>query len=242
MITNRHALAVLLGVGSILTAQAQAPAPGTATTPSPNAASSAHQRSTTGQDLGEARAADDSNPSAASSSHQRSVANAEGTGEKMAANGGGLDPGSFVKKAAQGGMTEVALSKAAATQSQDAKIRKFASRMVADHTRASEELASVAKGKGLTVPASLDAEHQAVVQRISSKSGSEFDSAYSKQMMSDHEKTVALFEGATKSNDPEVAAFAKKTLPTLKEHKHMAGELPGAMRAASSDDPAPRRN
>jgi putative membrane protein len=239
MIKNRIALAALLGVGVILTAHAQAPAPANPT-PDPNAASSPHQRSVTGQFPGDATTTDSSSPNAASSPHQRAVAKGEGAGEKMAA-GDGLEPATFVKKAAQGGMTEVALSRAAATQAQDPKVRKFANQMVADHKRANDELAGIAKRKGLNVPASLDAEHQSVVQRINSKSGSEFDSAYSKQMMSDHEKTVALFEGATKSADPDLAAFAKQTLPTLQEHKHMADELPGAMHAANSGEPAPQR-
>ena len=240
MITNRPASAALLGVGAILAAQAQAPAPANSR-PDPNAASSPHQRSVTGQDPGDAPATGSSSPNAASSPHQRSAAKDEGAGDKMAAGGDGLDPATFVKKAALGGMTEVALSRAAATQSQDPKVRKFANQMVADHGRANKELAGVAKRKGLNVPASLDAEHQAVVQRINSKSGSEFDSAYSKQMMSDHEKTVALFEGATNSADPDLAAFAKQTLPTLKEHKQMANELPGAMHAANSGERAPQR-
>jgi putative membrane protein len=93
-------------------------------------------------------------------------------------------------------------------------------------------LASLAKSKGLQVPTSLDAEHQAIVQKLSNKKGADFDAAYGKQMKEDHAKTVALFQAATKTSDPDLAAFAKKTLPTLTEHKHLAGELPGAMHSA----------
>ena len=138
------------------------------------------------------------------------------------------DPATFVTEATQGGMTEVALSKAAATQSSDSGVKKFAQQMVQDHQEANAELSAVAKKKGLNVPASLDAAHQAMVQKISSKSGTEFDQAYGRQMAMDHAKTVALFDSATQSTDPDLAAFAKKTLPTLKEHKQMAAKLPGA--------------
>ena len=34
------------------------------------------------------------------------------------------------------------------------------------------------------------------------------------------------FEGATKSSDKDVAAFAQRTLPTLERHKQMADSLP----------------
>ena len=62
--------------------------------------------------------------------------------------------------------------------------------------------------------------------------GADFDAAYGKQMKEDHAKTVALFQAATQTSDPDLAAFAKKTLPTLTEHEQMAGELPGAMHSA----------
>jgi putative membrane protein len=145
-----------------------------------------------------------------------------------------------VKNAALGGLTEVTLSRAAASKSQDPKIRKFAAQMVQDHSKANDELTSLAASKGLQVPAALDAEHQAVVQKLSHESGAGFDAAYSQQMMADHEKTVALFQDATQSSDPDVAAFAKKTLPTLQQHERMADQLPGAMRSASSAEDTPR--
>jgi hypothetical protein len=70
------------------------------------------------------------------------------------------------------------------------------------------------------------------VQKLSNKKGADFDAAYAKQMKEDHTTTVALFQSATKSSDADLAAFAKRTLPTVAEHKRMAGELPGAMHSA----------
>jgi len=43
-----------------------------------------------------------------------------------------------------------------------------------------------------------------------------------------HNKDVAAFEKeSTKGGDPDLKAFATKTLPTLKEHQQMAKALPG---------------
>jgi putative membrane protein len=152
------------------------------------------------------------------------------------------NPAAFVKNAAQDGLTEVALGKQAATKAQDPKVRQFADHMVQDHSKANDELKNVAKKKGLEVPSSLDTEHQAIVQKMSGKSGADFDAAYSEQMIKDHGKAVALFEGATKSPDADLAAFAEKTLPTLKEHERMAQQLPGAMHSASaSQSPRPKQ-
>jgi putative membrane protein len=148
------------------------------------------------------------------------------------------EPATFVKKAAQAGLTEVALAKQASSQAQDPKVKQFAEHMVQDHSNANDQLTSIARQKGLEVPSSLDAEHEAIVKKMSSKSGAAFDAAYSKQMVTDHKKAVALFEGASKSSDSDLAAFAQKTLPTLKEHEQMAHELPGVMHSASATDSA----
>lgn len=132
----------------------------------------------------------------------------------------------FVKMAAQAGMTEVEAAKVALSKSKDPGIRSFAQRMVNDHGSTNLELASLAKAKGIDTPQRLDAQHQAVIDSLRSKSGADFDAAYSQHMNMDHDKAIALFEGASKSPDPEFAGFAQKTLPTLQEHKRLASTLP----------------
>lgn len=150
------------------------------------------------------------------------------------ANKAAPDPSEFVKKATQDGMTEVKAAKVALTKSQDPTIRSFAQRMVADHTKAGTELATIAMTKGLEVPSDLDAEHQKMVDALSVKTGSEFDLTYSQHMNMDHSKAIELFESAANSSDADLAGFAKKTLPTLKEHKKLAEKLPGKPSTATS--------
>lgn len=135
-------------------------------------------------------------------------------------------PTVFVEKAAQDGMTEVELGKVALDKSKDPVVRNFAQRMVTDHTRANTELAALAKSKGIDAPKKLDAEHQAMVRKMEAHDGATFDAEYSKHMNLDHTKAVSLFEAASKSEDADFASFAKKTLPTLKEHKQLASKLP----------------
>jgi len=47
----------------------------------------------------------------------------------------------------------------------------------------------------------------------SSTRRTDFDAAYSHHMNMDHTKSVALFEGASSSEDAAFAGFAQKTLP-----------------------------
>jgi putative membrane protein len=140
----------------------------------------------------------------------------------------------FVQKAGEGGMAEVAASKLAASKAQSPDVKKFADQMVKDHTKASTELSSIAKQKSLEVPKSVNAEHKAGLEKLKSKSGADFDAAYMEMMKKDHDKTVALFNAASTSSsvDPDLQAFAKKTLPTLEHHQMMATDL--NMKQASS--------
>lgn len=135
-------------------------------------------------------------------------------------------PAVFVQKAAQDGMTEVELGKIALDKSQNSEIRSFAQRMVADHGKANDELKSLAGSNGIDVPKKLDAEHQAIVNDMKSMDGSRFDSSYSRHMNMDHTKAISLFEAESKAPNKDLAGFAQKTLPTLKEHKQLAKKLP----------------
>jgi putative membrane protein len=194
----------------------------------PTDASSPHQRSATGTESPEASATTEG-PEArdAATPHQKSAATEKVSGAmlKMARQDGAV-PGTFVKKAALDGMTEVEMGKIALEKSQNPKVREFAQRMITDHTKANKELAAAAKAKGLDVPMKLDAEHQSMVQSLASKSGAAFDAAYREHMTADHSKAVAMFEGASSSSDSDLASLAKKTLPTLEEHKKLAEALP----------------
>lgn len=131
----------------------------------------------------------------------------------------------FVTKAALAGLAEVELAKHAGANSRSDAVKNFSVRMVTDHQKVNEELASIARPKGLTVPMQLDAEHTKAVQELRGKSPGELDAAYARHMVMDHDKAVALFEANSASMDAEIAAFARKTLPTLQEHKRLAHEL-----------------
>jgi putative membrane protein len=54
-----------------------------------------------------------------------------------------------MRKAAKGGMMEVAMGKLASEQGQSADVKKFGERMVTDHSKANDELKSIAKKKAL---------------------------------------------------------------------------------------------
>lgn len=125
----------------------------------------------------------------------------------------------FVMKASQGGMTEVQLGKLASDKGGTSQVKDFGSQMVKDHSQANDELKSLADKKGLAVSPKLDSKDQAQVDRLSKLSGPAFDKAYVTNQVRAHESTVKLFQEEAKSGqDPDLKAFASRTLPTLQEH------------------------
>jgi len=131
----------------------------------------------------------------------------------------------FVKEAASGGMAEVGLSKIA-QKSENADVKRFADRMVQDHTKANEQLAATATGLGVDMPKALDSEHERMREKLQTLHGKAFDEQYVRDMVEDHNKAVKLFRQEERlGHHPELKQFAQKTLPTLEEHQKMAVEL-----------------
>jgi putative membrane protein len=135
----------------------------------------------------------------------------------------------FVKMAASGGLFEVKSSELAKDQGQSAEVKRFADRMIKDHTKANKELETVAKKAGLEVPTKMTDEHAKLLDQVKAAKGSDFDRTYMTTQVKAHEEAVALFEAASKSvKNPDLKAFAAKTLPVIKEHyehaKHHGGK------------------
>jgi putative membrane protein len=139
----------------------------------------------------------------------------------------------FAEKAAAGGAAEVEGGKLAEQRAASDKVKQFGARMVQDHSKANEELKQLAAGKGLPLPSSPDAHSHEMMAKLQKLSGAEFDRAYMDHMVKDHKKDIAEFQKESNSGkDPQIKAFAAKTLPTLQEHLKMAEATHAEIRKA----------
>ena len=137
----------------------------------------------------------------------------------------------FAVDAANGGMAEVALGKLAEGKAVNAKVKEFAAMMIADHTKANDELMALAQSKNITLPQAVSSDKQATMDNLTKKSGSDFDKAYVDQMVDDHKKTISLFEDASKNaKDADIKAFVDKTLPTLRTHLEHVNAIHDSMK------------
>jgi putative membrane protein len=143
----------------------------------------------------------------------------------------------FMTDAALGGMREVELGRMAAQLGATDAVKEFGRKMVEHHTKANTELMSLASSKGVTLPAALEEKHRSEMSKLQAQKGADFDRAFAKMMLKDHEKAVDLFEKeSTKGGDADLKAFASSTLPTLQEHISMARALPGNEKSNSNDN------
>lgn len=136
------------------------------------------------------------------------------------------DPQNFMMEAAAGGIAEIEMGKLAVSKAQNPEVKQFAQQMIADHTRANNEIKALAGKKNVTLPTELDPAHKASADKLSAMTGAEFDKAYMTAQVADHEKTVALFQSqADSGTDADAKAQAAKTLPALKMHLEMAQKI-----------------
>ena len=124
----------------------------------------------------------------------------------------------FMKKAAKGGMMEVAMGRLAEQNGKSDDVKSFGKRMVTDHGKANDELKSIAEKKGVKLPSKEPTE------KWSS------DKAYIDMMVKDHEKDLAEFQDeANNGSDPDVKKFADDTAKVIQEHLDVAKETQGKL-------------
>ena len=144
------------------------------------------------------------------------------------------DDTDFAVKAADGGMLEVQLAELALTKASSPKVKEFAQTMITDHSKANEELKSLAQSKNISLPTSLSEENQKDYNDLAEKSGAEFDKAYCEFMVKDHKDDLEKFKkAADDAEDPDLKTWAAGKVPVLEHHLSMAEGMEKAIESMS---------
>lgn len=162
----------------------------------------------------------------------------------------GLSPADrkFINEAASGGMAEVQLGQLALKRGSSDAVKQYAQHMIDEHTRVNKELMAIASQKGVTPPKAIAPKYKKVRAKLSKLSGKSFDQAYMKEAgVKAHTEQAALFQHqAEQGQDPDLKAFAAKTLPAVQQHlqeaQAMAGSSsPSMMNSSPSPSPSPNQ-
>jgi putative membrane protein len=154
---------------------------------------------------------------------------AQSVGEKTGVNSTlGISPttADFVKEAAMSDMTEIAASKLGQERG-NAQEKTFASQMITDHTKTSEQLKSKASADAkASIPTAFDSSSQSKIDKLKDAKPDSFSSDFDSMQVSAHKDAVSLFERYAKNGeDPKLKDWAGETLPTLQHHLEMAQDL-----------------
>lgn len=135
----------------------------------------------------------------------------------------------FVAEAASSGLAEVEAGRYVAGQASNASIKAFAQQMERDHASANDELQRIAGSKGIALPTAAQGDDKSQLDKLRSAPAAQLDREFVQTFGVDgHSKAIKLFERQAQSGqDPELRAFAERTLPRLREHLGMAQQLQG---------------
>jgi putative membrane protein len=140
----------------------------------------------------------------------------------------------FIIQVSIGNLQEIAAGRLAAQQAVNPEVKAFAQRMIDDHTKAEAQLMQLIKSRGFQIP--MEATDPPVEDlMLKNTPAKDFDRMYVHMMAPDHRETVQLFEKyVLTGQDPGVIAFAKQTLPVLKQHLAGITSIDNSMKDAAA--------
>jgi putative membrane protein len=134
----------------------------------------------------------------------------------------------FVTQALTSNRFEVAAATLAQSKAQNAQIKQFASKMIAEHTAMGVDLTDLAKSMELAIPTSLEQEDQDNINMLGLYTGTTFEKEFTRMMVASHEKAVNLFSQAASNTGVPAADlrhFAEMKTPSLQQHLKEAQAL-----------------
>lgn len=148
-----------------------------------------------------------------------------------------VDDKRFAKDEALNAMVAVELGKLAAQKAYRDDIKELGQKIVDDRAKASDQLKDVASKENIPIAEALDSKRQSRVDKISKLSGEDFDKAYVKEELKDHEAEVRDFSAEAQSGaDSNLKAFASNMLPTLQQELDQVKNLNKSQKNMAKDN------
>jgi putative membrane protein len=136
------------------------------------------------------------------------------------------DDKAFVKDAIEGGNAEVELGQLAEQRAVNDDVKAFGKKMVDDHTQLGEQMKTVAGQIGVTPPKMIPPMDKALEVTLKMLSGDDFDQAYIKAMVKDHEQDLAAFKKETaQGSSPAAKSAAEQGEQVISSHLVMIRQL-----------------
>ena len=125
----------------------------------------------------------------------------------------------FMVRAAEISGEEVRLGQLAQQKAVTADVKELGKLMETDHSKAMQDLTAMANRKYINIPTTPTEDSKDAYNKLSEKTGTDFDKAYTDMMVKGHKDAIDLFEkAAANCTDSEIKNWASAVLPHLRQH------------------------
>jgi putative membrane protein len=132
----------------------------------------------------------------------------------------------FVRKALEGGATEVQLGQLAQQKSQSEDVKQFGQKMVEDHTQLGEQMKPIAQQLGVKEPKGPSKKDKQLIAKLEGLSGPQFDEAYIQAMIKDHKEDLKEFKNEAQSaSNQNVKQAAQQGAGVISQHLQMIEQI-----------------
>jgi putative membrane protein len=131
----------------------------------------------------------------------------------------------FLKSAAQGDNSEVALGRLAEQRGGSAGVRDYGRTLARDHGNHLGQVQAAARREHVVLPGGMKPDARQTYKHLQRLRGRDFDRMFVQHMIADHRKDIADYEAQARTGDRVTANLARQTLPTLREHLRIAQGL-----------------
>jgi putative membrane protein len=148
-----------------------------------------------------------------------------GTDNSLANQQASMDQ-AFVRKALEGGATEVQLGQLAQQKSQSQDVKQFGQKMVEDHTQLGEQMKPIAQQLGVKEPKGPSKKDKQLIAKFEGLSGPQFDEAYIQAMVKDHKEDLKEFKDEAQSAlNQNVKQAAQQGAGVISQHLQMIEQI-----------------
>jgi predicted outer membrane protein len=125
----------------------------------------------------------------------------------------------FLALAAQSNRFEIASGQLAQQRGESTAVRDLGTMFATEHTPLLQQIEGLAGTLGVTLPEGLGPRYQALLDRLQTLSGAQFDRVWLKLQWQVHKEALALLlQGAICGDVPEIRALAQSALPAITRH------------------------
>ena len=140
----------------------------------------------------------------------------------------------FAQLAAAGGMAEIEFARMAGGKSDAKRVKDFADLIARDHGDANAKLKALAENAKIPLPREITPDHKQAKERLDGLDGRDYDIAYIKAQIVEHQKTAQLLAWEIGSGeDAALQRFAADTLPKVMHHLSLAIEIHAELTGAA---------